>query len=77
MLQGKEMRGHCSSDCYIFNSGQELEDFANNIPNLRNKSVTIVAQTTFNVARVGKLFENNKKRYIQMQQFLIQYVMRL
>ena len=57
------IRGHCSSDCYIFNSGQELEDFANNIPNLRNKSVTIVAQTTFNVAEWENCLKIIKKVY--------------
>lgn len=57
------IRGHCSTDCYIFNSAVELENFANNIPKSQNKSVTIVAQTTFNVPEWENCLKIIKKVY--------------
>ena len=39
--------GHCSSNCYTFNSDEELQDLSANIPIEKNNPVFVVAQTTF------------------------------
>lgn len=57
------IRGHCSVDCYIFNSKDELEEFTKNHPDFNEKPVTIVAQTTFNVNEWENCLKIIKKVY--------------
>lgn len=42
--------GHCSAPCYAFKNCTELENLLQNMPDLTNSAVCVVAQTTFSVA---------------------------
>ena len=41
------IRGHCSSECLVFKDAAELNGIISNFPNLQDKPICVVAQTTF------------------------------
>lgn len=43
------IRGYCNGESYVFNSVSELEEMVRNHPDLLNKHIFVVSQTTFNV----------------------------
>ena len=45
------IRGHSVGETYVFSSADELENILKNHPNLRQKAVTAVSQTTFNAKK--------------------------
>ena len=59
--------GNCNCDCYTFNNGQELDSIMPIILNTNNKSLKVIAQTTFDtkewkksVKKIKKLCTNSK-----------------
>ncbi len=57
------IKGHCFGECFIFRDHSEFDDFTNNCPEWKNKAVTIVVQTTFNVAEFKNCLKILKKVY--------------
>ena len=55
------IRGHCEGESYAFMSADELEDFLKNNPELCQKRLILVAQTTFQVQEWEKCKEKLKK----------------
>ena len=55
--------GHASGEVFVFSNLEELEEITNNNPNLKEKPVCIVAQTTFNREIFKKCEEFLKKVY--------------
>ncbi len=53
--------GHCNTVCYTFNNEQELDELLSIIPDWNNKSVLIVAQTTFDTQEWKKSIKKIKK----------------
>ena len=53
--------GHCSSECYTFSDSDDLERVLKENPFLREKSVCVVAQTTFDMSEWKKSLEKLKK----------------
>ena len=51
------IRGHIKGDSYVFSNEKELENLINNHPELTQKSVSVVSQTTFH----KEIFENSEK----------------
>ncbi len=43
--------GHCTSKHFVFSSVQELENLIENHPEIKEKSVSVVSQTTFNAKK--------------------------
>ncbi len=43
--------GHCTGDCYVFSSGEELEKLLENHPEFKEKALSVVSQTTFNAKK--------------------------
>jgi 4-hydroxy-3-methylbut-2-enyl diphosphate reductase len=57
------INGHCVGPCFIFENHQAFDDFTNNFPQWKNKPVTVVVQTTFNVAEFKKCLKILKRVY--------------
>lgn len=57
------IKGHCYGECFIFRDHLEFDNFTNNFPEWKNKAVTIVVQTTFNVAEFKNCLKILKKVY--------------
>lgn len=57
------IRGHCDGECFIFQNHREFDDFTNNFPKWKNKPVTVVVQTTFNVAEFKNCLKILKRVY--------------
>ena len=53
--------GHCSSECYTFSDSDDLERVLEENPFLCEKSVCVVAQTTFDMSEWKKSLEKLKK----------------
>ncbi len=52
------IRGHCPGESYVFNSVGQLEELLHTHPEFSHKSISAVAQTTFNI----KVWENCVKK---------------
>lgn len=52
--------GHCKAECYTFNNEEELDNLLPIILNTKNKSVLIVAQTTFDTKEWKKCIKKIK-----------------
>ena len=61
--------GHCDSDCYTFNSNDELVELLANIPIEKNNDVIVVAQTTFSKKEWKKCLKTVKKVYTNAKIF--------
>jgi 4-hydroxy-3-methylbut-2-enyl diphosphate reductase len=61
--------GHCDSDCYTFNSNDELVELLANIPIKKNNDVIVVAQTTFSKKEWKKCLKTVKKVYTNAKIF--------
>ena len=53
--------GHCNAQCYTFNSDEELDDILQIVLKEKNKTINIVAQTTFDTKVWKKSIEKIKK----------------
>ncbi len=53
--------GHCKTKCYTFNSEQELDEILPIILQEKNKTISIVAQTTFDTKEWKKCIKKIKK----------------
>lgn len=63
------IRGHCGGDCYIVNSARELQELSEMIPNLVNKPVSVVVQTTFHVVEWKNCLKILKRVYTNVSIF--------
>ena len=61
--------GHCTGECYTFNNDEELQKLQNIIPNMNNKSLIVVAQTTFSKKEWKKCLKTIKKVYTNAEIF--------
>ena len=61
--------GHCSGECYTFNSNEELLGLVDKIPIEKNNDVYIVAQTTFSKKEWKKCLKTAKKVYTNAKIF--------
>lgn len=57
------IKGHCTGDVFVFADDAELCQLAQNHPDLVNKEITVVAQTTFNADFWDKCQKTFKKVY--------------
>ncbi len=57
------IRGNCFSESYVFDNAEEFQKLHASCPNLWNRDVIIVAQTTFSVSEWRKCLEIVKKVY--------------
>ena len=57
----KGIVGHCEGECYVVSDGDELEKLHKSNPNLAEKEVIFVSQTTFN-AKIWDLMQKNLKK---------------
>ena len=53
--------GHCSSECHIFLNSDELDELLEKFPYIKEKSVCVVAQTTFDMTEWKKCLSKVKK----------------
>ena len=53
--------GHCSSECHIFLNSDELDELLEKFPYMKEKSVCVVAQTTFDMTEWKKCLSKVKK----------------
>ena len=65
----KGIQSHCKGLCYTLNNAEELEQLAINEPNLINKEICMVAQTTFDVQQWKKCLKSAKKVYTNVNFF--------
>lgn len=61
--------GHSSTDTFVFSDEEELEKIYNNNPKIKEKSISVVAQTTFNAKKWSKIQKNLKKLYTNAKIF--------
>lgn len=61
--------GHCGGEYYVFKDDEELSELAKKEPELAQKSVSIVAQTTFNSELWEKCVKIIKKVYTNARMF--------
>ena len=61
--------GHSSTDTFVFSNEEELEKIYNNNPKIKEKSISVVAQTTFNAKKWSKIQKNLKKLYTNAKIF--------
>ncbi len=61
--------GHCKSDCYTFNSDEELIELQKIIPHENNTPICVVAQTTFSKKEWKKCLKTLKKVYTNAEIF--------
>ena len=61
--------GHCKSDCYTFNSNEELIGLQKIIPHENNTPICVVAQTTFSKKEWKKCLKTLKKVYTNAEIF--------
>ncbi len=57
------IRGHCDGECFIFQDHKAFDIFTNNFPDWKNKPVTVVVQTTFQVAEFKNCLKILKRVY--------------
>ena len=57
------IRGHCKGESFVFENARALAELPQNYPDIPNKSVCVVAQTTFSVSEWEKCLENIKRVY--------------
>lgn len=67
------IQNHCVGENYTVKSPEEIEKLSQDNPELKNKSVSVVCQTTFDIKLWEKCSETIKKVYTNSI-FLIQYV---
>ncbi len=60
------IKGHCVGPCYTAKTTEELKNIVQINPNLREKEVCLVAQTTFDVKYFKKCLETAKKLYTNL-----------
>ena len=60
-VQGVE--GHCEGEYFTLDSPTQIEELAIKFPQLKNKDICVVAQTTFDVSQWKKFLETVKKVY--------------
>ena len=58
----KGIIGHCSGDCFVISTVDELNDLLKEKANFEQKSVILVSQTTFNAEIWAKMQKNLKTR---------------
>ena len=61
--------GHSSTDTFVFSDEEELEKIYNNNQKIKEKSISVVAQTTFNAKKWSKIQKNLKKLYTNAKIF--------
>ena len=61
--------GHCKGEVFVFADDTELDEFVKNDPDLSSKSLTFVAQTTFNAKKWAKIQKKIKKLYTNAKIF--------
>ncbi len=59
----KGIVGHCNGDVVVFSSEEELENIVKERPEILEKEVSVVAQTTFNAKKWEKVQKKLKKLY--------------
>ena len=57
------IRGHCRGESFVFRNQQDFAEFTNNFPKWKNKPVTIVVQTTFQVSEFENCLKILKRVY--------------
>lgn len=61
--------GHCTGECYTFNSEKELAELQKIIPTENNNSISVVAQTTFSKKEWKKCLKTIKRVYTNCKIF--------
>ena len=59
----KGIVGHCNGDVVVFSSDEELDNLVEERPEILEKEVSVVAQTTFNAKKWEKVQKKLKKLY--------------
>ncbi|MEE0732670.1 MAG: bifunctional 4-hydroxy-3-methylbut-2-enyl diphosphate reductase/30S ribosomal protein S1 [Acutalibacteraceae bacterium] len=63
------IQGHCTTESFTMKTPKEIEKLAINFPELKNKEICVVAQTTFDVSQWKKCLETVKKVYTNVTFF--------
>ena len=63
------IQGYCTTESFTMKTPQEIEKLVLNFPELKNKEICVVAQTTFDVSQWKKCLETVKKVYTNVTFF--------